>query len=95
MKKLNHTVFITTCLCLLPLFAALLLWDRMPDQVPMHWNAAGEIDGYGSKPLDLLGLPCMMAGLNLFLHFMLDKDPKTDNMSRALKGISYWLLPAL
>jgi len=37
----------------------------LPEEVriPMHWNAAGEIDGYASKPMGIL----LMLGVNLFL----------------------------
>lgn len=95
MNKLNRTLIVTTALCLLPILGALLLWNRMPDQIPTHWNFAGEIDGYSSKPWALLGLPAFMAAMNLFLHFMLDKDPKAANMSPALRAISLWILPVL
>lgn len=95
MKKLNRTLLLTTGLCLLPMLAGLIFWNRLPEQIPTHWNFAGEIDGYGSKAFCVLGLPSFMGGMNFFLHFMLNKDPKTDNMSRALKGISYWILPVM
>lgn len=95
MNKRNRTLLLTTALCLLPVLAALLLWDRMPERIPTHWNFAGEIDGYGSKPMALLGLPGFMALMNLFVQFMLDKDPKAANMSPALKSITYWTMPVL
>ncbi len=95
MKKSNRTLWLTTGLCLLPLAAALLLWDRMPVEIPTHWNFKGEIDGYGSKTMALLGLPIFMALMNLLIHFMLNKDPKAANMSPVLRAISYWILPVL
>jgi len=46
-----HKIFIT--LGLLALGAATLhlifSWSSIPEKVPMHYNAAGEIDNYGSK----------------------------------------------
>ena len=95
MKKNNRTLLLTTGFCLLPLLAALILWNDMPDQVPTHWNFAGEIDGYGSKAMTLLGIPAFMALMNMFVHFMLTKDPKAENMSKILKSISYWILPVM
>ena len=29
--------------------ASLAAYPRLPDRVPMHWNAAGEIDRWGSR----------------------------------------------
>lgn len=49
-----------------------VLSASMPDVVPMHWNAAGQVDGYGSKSTGLYFLPGMMLGL-AFLMLALPK----------------------
>ena len=95
MKWINRTLFLTTFLCLLPMLAGLLLWDRLPSQMPIHWNAAGIVDGYGSRAMAVFGTAGFMAAMNVFLHFMLNKDPKSGNMPAVLKSISFWLLPVL
>ncbi len=32
----------------------LILWHRLPEQIPTHYNAAGQIDGYGGRGTLLL-----------------------------------------
>ena len=32
----------------------LILWHKLPEQIPTHYNAAGEIDGYGGRGILLL-----------------------------------------
>ena len=32
----------------------LIIWRRLPEQIPTHYNAAGEIDGYGGRGTLLL-----------------------------------------
>jgi uncharacterized membrane protein len=32
-------------------------WPSAPAQIPIHWNLAGQIDGYGSKFVGLLLVP--------------------------------------
>ena len=32
----------------------LILWRRLPEEIPTHYNAAGEIDGYGGRGTLLL-----------------------------------------
>ena len=49
MKEHKGKLIFSSLLVLLPLAAGLLLWNRLPEQLPMHWNAAGEIDGWGSR----------------------------------------------
>lgn len=53
------------CLVLLAgmILLPLLLWNRLPDQIPGHYNGAGEIDRWAGK-IELFILP--FAGLFLY-----------------------------
>ena len=55
MKKLTLALL---ALSILSLIGQLLVLPYLPDTVPTHWNAAGEIDGYGSKYTNLSWPPC-------------------------------------
>ena len=68
----------------LPLIAIILLpfaylayiWNQLPGQVPMHWNAKGEIDRYGDKS-ELLLLPFLLPVLVYLIFLVVPKiDPK-------------------
>ena len=48
----------------LTLLATLLVYHRLPASVPIHWNAAGEIDRYG-PPGWVFTQPLILAGLTL------------------------------
>ena len=39
------------------LAVAAYLYPTLPEQIPTHWNAAGEVDGYTAKPWGVLILP--------------------------------------
>ena len=41
----------------IPAVAALLVWDALPGEMAIHWNAAGRPDSTASKPLATFGLP--------------------------------------
>ncbi|PIC63776.1 hypothetical protein CSV79_10070 [Sporosarcina sp. P13] len=64
------------------LFAASLMylvlqWNQLPDQIPAHFGANGEVDRYGSK-FELLLLPII--GIILWIGlFILEKYPHTYN----------------
>ncbi|SIT84273.1 DUF1648 domain-containing protein [Edaphobacillus lindanitolerans] len=63
-------------------FAAGLLylmvsWGSLPDQVPGHYDGAGEVDRWGSK-WELLVLPSITAVLTVFLSFI-EKHPEWHN----------------
>ena len=51
LKKNIGTMILTSLLILLPMVVGLILWNSLPEQLPVHWNAEGQIDGYGSRAL--------------------------------------------
>ena len=59
---------------IIPVAYLLAIWEELPEEVPMHWNAKGQIDRYGSKN-ELVGLLFL---LNLPLYFILKYAPKID-----------------
>jgi uncharacterized membrane protein len=42
-------VWWSVCVCVLTLAATLLVYRQLPDIIPSHWNAAGELDGHGPR----------------------------------------------
>ena len=55
----------------------LVVWGMLPDQVPGHYNAVGEVDRWGSK-WELLILPLVGAFI-LILMTVLEKFPEAHN----------------
>lgn len=51
--------FVLVCI---PTALAVWLWPTLPDPMPSHWNAAGEVDGYMSKFWGVALLPLATAG---------------------------------
>lgn len=62
------TTIISLVLIAVATLAGVLLWNRLPDPMPAHWNSAGEIDGYMSKFWGVFLMPIItIALLGLFL----------------------------
>lgn len=59
--------------------AAAFTWPSAPDRMPIHWNAAGEIDGYGGKFQGLLLVPSIAVAQYLLLRFLPRTDPGRAN----------------
>lgn len=95
LKKYLKTIIITSVITILPVFAGLIMWDRLPDKLPTHWNFSGEIDGWSSKPFAVFGLPSIMLGLHLLCAFGTSFDPKTRNFNKKVMGIVLWVCPVL
>ena len=72
---------ITFLVTLLPIFAGLLLWNRLPDQLPVHFGVDGAADGWSGKGFAVFGIPLMMLFFQVVIRFatMLDKNNQGHN----------------
>lgn len=59
-----------------------IAWQSAPEQIPMHYNAAGEIDRWSGKG-ELLFLPIVAAALYVFLT-LISRFPAAWNMPGAV-----------
>ncbi|GKV69282.1 hypothetical protein NCCP2716_17800 [Sporosarcina sp. NCCP-2716] len=57
-------------------------WNALPDEVPIHFNGSGEVDGYGSKWVLLL-MPMIGVGMLALLGF-LERHPEWHNYPHRL-----------
>ncbi len=62
---------------------AVLSWSVVPERLPAHWNAAGQVNRYGGKFEVLLLLPVMTGGLYLLLRVLPRIDPGRANYPRS------------
>ena len=72
---------ITSAVTLLPILVGLLLWDRLPAQLPTHFGIDGAADGFSGKGFAVFGLPVMMLGFHIVIWFAtrLDKQNRGHN----------------
>jgi uncharacterized membrane protein len=61
---------------LLPVCVAALLWDKLPERMPIHWNAHGEIDGYAGKPFATFFVPALNLFIVALIYFLSRFDPR-------------------
>ncbi len=94
-KKNLKTLIITSIIILLPMVAGLVLWNRLPEQVPFHWNAAGEIDGWASRPVAVFVPSAMMLALQWLCILVTSTDPKKQNHPEKVKVLVFWLIPII
>lgn len=79
--KNKKAIALMWLLSLLPFLLVALFWGRMPELVPIHWNAAGQADDYASKNF-LWGLCCIAPVMALLLQFLPRLDPKQENYKK-------------
>lgn len=94
-RKYWKILLITSITILLPVLAGLILWNQLPAQMPTHWNAAGEIDGWSSKPFAVFGLPGIMLAAQWLCLLGSLADPKKQNHSKKMLQLVLWIIPIL
>lgn len=92
-KKHKTTIIFTTILCLLPIMAGLLLWDRLPLEMAIHFNAANEPDGWAPRGFTVVGMPIIITALHLLCLFVTDNDPKNKNNNGKMLALTLWICP--
>ena len=96
LKKYRKTLIITTIITLLPVLAGLILWDRLPEKLPMHFNAAGEVDGWAGKAVGVFAMPAFFVAVQwLCAVGSFKMDPKANNLNDKVMGLVLWFIPVM
>ena len=94
-NKYKWTMLITSVVTPLPILGGVLLWDKMPEQVPFHWNINGEVDNWVSRPVAVFVMPFVLLGFQWLCFFLTRLDPKHKDKSPKLMGLVLWIIPVM
>lgn len=94
-KKNLKLLIITSIIIILPILAGIILWNQLPAQMPTHWNAAGEVDGWSSKPFAVFGLPLIILAAQWLCVVGTSADPKKQNHSEKVLHLVLWIIPVI
>jgi len=94
-KKNWRILLITSVAILLPMVAGVVLWNQLPEQIPSHWNAVGEIDGWSSKPFAVFGMPLILLAAQWLCVLGTGTDPKRNNHPQKILHLVLWIIPVL
>ena len=94
-KKNLKILIITSIIILLPIVAGLILWNQLPEQIPVHWNANGEVDGWSSKAFAVFGLPLLMLVFQWLCTLGTGADPKKANHPEKVVQLVLWIIPVI
>ena len=94
MRKISKTLFlISSVITLLPIFIGLLLWNRLPAQLPSHFGLSGEADAWIGKPFAVVVPYLILLAVHLLCIFLTHRDPGQEQQNRKLLGLVYWICP--
>ncbi len=96
MKHIKWKSLIITCLvCLTPIFLGIVLWDKLPDTMAIHFNINNEPDNFASKDFVVFGLPILMVFLQTFCCCVNDINSHKHGERKKFEMATKWIIPVM
>ena len=94
--KINKTkLIISSLLTILPIVFGLVLWNKLPERLPYHWNAAGEVDGYAGKGMAVFFMPIFLLAIHLLCVFATKLDKANRDQNEKVFSLIYYINPVI
>lgn len=74
--KISGKEWINILLIVMSFVLVIIMYDKLPDPMPTHWNIAGEADDFMAKPWGAFMGPLMMIGIYLMFLIIPVISPK-------------------
>jgi uncharacterized membrane protein len=87
-------ILLTSLLVFIPIIVGLVLWNRLPEEMPVHFNTAGEPDNWESKSFAVFFLPLFLWVVHLVTGFITLADPKKQNINDKVFMLVLYICPA-
>lgn len=94
-KKNLKRLLLTSVVILLPILAGVILWDKLPDSVPVHFGPTGEADGFASRPVAVFVMPLVLLAVHWLCMLATAADPKHKNIDGKPLGLVLWICPLI
>ena len=95
MLKNKWKWIVSSVLILLPMLLGLIVWDKLPESMPIHWGVDGKADGFGTPLTVVIFMPLLLLVLHWLGLWITAKDNGKNNQSGKVTGMVYWILPLI
>ena len=93
-KKSRKTLVLTIIICLLPMLLGMVLYNQLPEQMPIHFTTKDIPDNYAHKNFALFGIPLIMTIVQTIC--MLSTGNKLKNKEKPrIEKIMEWFIPVV
>jgi len=92
-KKNRNTLIISVIICLLPIILGIALYNKLPEQMPIHFTINDVVDNYAPKNFALFGIPVIMSTVQAIFTMKVNKL-KNNEKPKILK-IMEWFIPIM
>ena len=94
-KKYLSTMIAASVVILIPMVVGLLLWNRLPEQITIHWGLNNTPDGWAGKQIVVFGMPALLLAAQWVGVLLTSLDPKVKNADGKPMKLVRRLIPAI
>ena len=96
-KKNKRTLILSVIICLLPMLLGIVLYNKLPEQMPIHFTTNDVPDNYAHKNFALFGIPVIMAIVQAICLIAVNiKLNKLENKEKPkILKIMEWFIPII
>lgn len=95
MKHTKLNIILSCIVLLLPIIFGMIVWNKLPESMPIHWGVNGEADRWSSKPFAVFVLPLLILALHGVCIFASRKDFRNKKQNPKVIGLVLWICPLL
>ena len=95
-KKNRKTLILSVIICLLPIILGIIVYKKLPEQMPIHFTINDVPDNYAPKNFALFGIPIIMAIVQAICIIFTTKVNKLKNNEKPkIIKIMEWFVPII
>lgn len=94
-KKNKLQLIISTVLMLLPIAFGVIVWDKLPEKIAIHWGTSGEADGFAGRPVAVFALPLVVLAIHWLCVLVTSLDRKNKGKNEKAQSLVLWICPVL
>lgn len=95
-KESKRKLILSVMVCLFPIILGVILYNKLPEQMPIHFTITNEVDNYAPKNFALFGIPIIMAVIQGICIFFTNRKNKIENKEKPkIMKIMEWFIPVV
>lgn len=94
-KENRLNAVLSSVIILLPMLVGAAMWNKLPNNMAIHFGAGGDADGFSSKAFAVFGLPLILLAFHWLMLIMMSLDKNTTTQSKKIVGVLLYLMPMI
>ena len=95
LKKYKLYMIITTLIMFLPTVFGAIMWNKLPEEIPIHWGIDGEPDQFGSRAVAVFIIPLIPLAVHWICLLAIAFSRKAKEQSGKVIALVLLICPLL